>query len=188
MKYLKDNYKIIAIDDEYHNRLDEDTISITFDDGYKDNLYALEVCDKYDIDFTLYITTAEIGKDEYLSSDDIKVLDSSQRCIIGTHSVTHPHLDRLSYEEQYRELNESKKVLEDILCKSIYDMSYPHGSYNSDTLDIVQKLGYTRVGSSHIGINNKDSYNNLIIKRLEVVASDTTDKLKKMIDGYYDFL
>lgn len=188
IKFLKENYEIIPLDLNYANNLDRDTISITFDDGYKDNLFALEICEKYEIPFTLYITTGSIGQKEYLSEDEIKFFSKSDKCLLGTHSVTHPHLNQLSYDEQYYELLESKKRLEDIIDSEIIYMSYPHGSYNSDTLDIIQKLGYKIVSSSKMGMNTKENIDLRKIKRVEIVANDDLKKLSKKISGYYDFL
>ena len=186
--YLKDNYKIIPIDESYKNNLDRKTISITFDDGYKDNLYALEICEKYNIPFTLYITTGFIGQLNYLSKEDIQKFSKSNLCVLGTHSVTHPHLNELSYNEQYKELEESKKTLEDIVGYPITHFSYPHGCYNNDTIDIIEKLGYNIISSSHIGLNNKNNLELKKLKRIEIVASDTLRNLERKILGYYDYL
>jgi peptidoglycan/xylan/chitin deacetylase (PgdA/CDA1 family) len=188
IKFLKENYEIIPLDTEYTNSLDRDTISITLDDGYKDNLIALEICEKYEIPFTLYITTGLIGQEDYLSEEDIKLFAKSDKCLLGTHSVTHPHLDTLSYDEQYYELNQSKITLENIIDKEVTSMSYPHGCHNQDTLDIVKKLGYKIVSSSKMGMNTKENINLIKIKRVEIVADDNLKKLSKKTSGYYDFL
>lgn len=186
--YLKDNYELIFIDDKFSNNLDRNTLSITFDDGYKDNLYALELCEKYKIPFTLYITTNEIGNKNYLNKSEILEFEKSEYCILGTHSHTHPHLASLNYEAQFRELSNSKKILEDILSKEITHMSYPHGSYNEDTLEILDELRYNIVSSSHIGLNNINNLDLKRIKRIEIVSSDTISDLDKKIKGYYDYL
>jgi len=188
IKYLKDNYEIIAIDSEYKNNLERDTVSITFDDGYKDNLIALELCEKYQIPFSLYITTNEIGNRDYLNKSEILEFAKSEYCILGTHSHTHPHLENLSYEEQFNELDKSKKILEDILSKEVSDFSYPHGSYNSDTIKIIDKIGYNIVTSSHIGLNTIDNLDLLRLKRIEIIASDTLNDLRRKTKGYFDYL
>jgi len=186
--YLKDNYEIILVDNSYKNNLDRKTISITFDDGYEDNLYALEICKKFNIPFTLYITTGFIGKENYLSEEDIKKFADYELCTLGTHSVSHPHLDTLSYELQYKELKESKEVLENIIGKEITQMSYPHGLYNLDTIKLTEKLGYNLVSSSHIGLNSASSFDPRRLKRIEIVSNDSLMELEKKILGYYDYL
>jgi len=185
---MKDNHEVIAIDEDYENNLERNTISLTFDDGYKDNLIALEICEKYDIPFTLYITTGEIGKENYLDKKEILEFAKSDKCILGSHSHTHPLLATLSFEEQYRELEISKKILEDITGASIVGISYPHGSYTQDTLKIARELGYKIVASSNIGINSKNNIDPLEVKRIEIVATDDVRFLRKKILGYYDYL
>jgi len=188
MKYIKENYNIISIDKNYSNVLDKNSISLTFDDGYKDNLKALDICEKHEIPFTLYITTHEIGKENYLSRDDILRFSNSTLCTLGAHSHTHPLLASLSYNEQLNELTKSKQILEDIIGSKITHMSYPHGSYNEDTLKIIEELGYQVVTSSHIGLNTTNNLNMKKIKRIEIVGSDDLKSLRKKILGYYDFL
>ena len=188
IEFLKDNYKIIAIDENYQNNLNENTVSITFDDGYKDNLYALELCEKYNIPFTLYISTGFIGQKHYLTEDEIRQFSKSNICRLGTHSVSHPHLDLLSYDEQLNELSDSKNKLEEIVGHKITEMSYPHGSYNDDTIKIIDELGYNLISSSHIGLNTKDNLDLKRLKRIEIIGSDNLVYLEKKVLGYYDFL
>ncbi len=188
MKFLKEKHEIIPIDSNYKNNLVRNTISITFDDGYKDNLIALEICEKYNIPFTLYITTNEIGNKNYLNKNEILEFSKSSLCTLGVHSHTHPLLANLSYEEQFRELQVSKQVLEDIIQKKIVTMSYPHGSYDNITLEILEILGYDMVSSSHFGINTMDNFDNKRLKRIEIVALDDLSVLEKKINGWYDYL
>lgn len=188
LKYLKENFEIIALDESYQSNLDKKTISITFDDGYKDNLIALELCLKYDIPFTLYITSGKIGEKQYLDKNDILEFSKSNLCTIGAHSHTHPNLATLNYNEQYSELDRSKKTLENTIFKDIIHMSYPHGSYNHDTLKIVDELGYKMISSSHIGLNTKENLNLKKIKRMEIIANDNLKSLHKKIIGFYDYL
>ena len=42
----------------------------------------------------------------------------------------------MNYNEQRLELDESKRILERITENHIISASYPHGSYNNDTLKI----------------------------------------------------
>lgn len=186
--FLKENYEIICIDENYHPNLSRKTLTITFDDGYKDNLIALELCEKYKIPFVLYITTGMIGEEQYLNEDEIKLFHKSPFCTLGTHSVTHPHLEELSYEEQYKELNDSKLVLESIIGEEVTHMSYPHGSFNENTLKIVEELKYKFIGSSEIGINTQNNLDYRYIRRIEIVASDDLIELQRKAEGYYDYL
>ncbi|MDD3324192.1 MAG: polysaccharide deacetylase family protein [Sulfurospirillaceae bacterium] len=188
MQFLKEQYTIIALDEHYEDKLDTNTLCITFDDGYKDNLYALEVCQMYGIPFTLYITTGTIGQKDYLNAQDIRLFAKSSICTLGTHGATHTRLAMLSYEKQEDELRKSKQTLEDIIGKKVLHVSYPHGSYNADTIDLIGKIGYNIASSSHIGFNTKENVDLRRLKRIEIIASDDIQNLERKILGYYDYL
>ena len=48
LKFLKNNYKLLPLNhDTLDNKLDIDSVTITIDDGYKDNLVAVELMEKY---------------------------------------------------------------------------------------------------------------------------------------------
>lgn len=188
MKYIKDNYPLIPIDEKYENSLDKNTLSITFDDGYKDNLYALEICEKYGIPFTLYITTKTIGQADYLNAQDIQMFAKSPLCTLGTHGHTHRHLGLLNYDAQYQELSQSKQILEDVIGEKVLHVSYPHGSYNIDTIALLSKIGYNMTSSSHIGLNTRKNIDFKRLKRIEIIASDDIQHLERKILGYYDYL
>lgn len=60
----------------------------------------------------------------------------SEGMSIGAHTVTHPVLSRLSYEDQCRELSQSRMRLEQELNEPVTALSYPVGrrdSFNEDT-------------------------------------------------------
>ena len=83
-------------------------------------------------------------KDYYLNKKEIKYL-KSLGMLIGSHSESHVLLSRLSYREQFKELNNSKIFLEKIINKNIDTFCYPYGgriSYNDNTLKILKKLKY----------------------------------------------
>ena len=54
-------------------RIPHKTVSITFDDGYKNNyLCAYPILKKYNFPATIFIITSVVGEDEYLSWDEIR--------------------------------------------------------------------------------------------------------------------
>lgn len=60
----------------------------------------------------------------------------------GSHGLTHRLLDSLDLDETYKELAESKAVIEEKLNRSICSFTYPNGNYNSDIEKLVEKAGY----------------------------------------------
>lgn len=69
---------------------------------------------------------------------------------IGSHTVTHPILSRMTENEIEYELRESKKILEERIGKDIVSVSYPFGGarhYDKRVMEIARKCGY------HFGIS-----------------------------------
>ena len=121
-----------------------------------------------------------------MSSEDIHDISLIDNCIIGSHGHNHVRLSNISIQNRKNELLDSKNNLEDIIGNSINSLSYPHGSFDNNTIDIAQDLGYQSAASSIKGYNNKNT-NQFILKRSEIIASDTINDLDKKIIGYYDF-
>ena len=66
--FMKNNYNFISLDELYEyitkkTKLKTNkNIVLTFDDGYKDNLYALlPICRKYNVPFAVYVATNALG-------------------------------------------------------------------------------------------------------------------------------
>ncbi|MBT6755143.1 MAG: polysaccharide deacetylase family protein [Gammaproteobacteria bacterium] len=184
IKFYKDNYKIININDYKNNNVD--TLSITIDDGYKDNIDAIDILNKYDIPFSLYVTTNTLNTAEYLSSDDVKSLSCLSNCEIGSHCYDHIRLDTLSNEKILYQLSESKRILENIISCRVIGISYPYGSYNEYVLSVLETIGYDYAACSIKGKNTKET-SNYLLRRSEVVQSDSLSTITNKINGYYDF-
>jgi peptidoglycan/xylan/chitin deacetylase (PgdA/CDA1 family) len=73
------------------------------------------------------------------------LLEHAQRgVVIGSHSVSHPHLTRLSADELRRELNESKEEIEDRLGRPCEDLAYPYGEHDERVRAAARAAGYGR--------------------------------------------
>lgn len=64
---------------------------------------------------------------------------------VGSHSLTHPILSRLSKEALERELFESKRILEGIVGEPVRLLAYPNGrraDYSPAVLEMAERAGY----------------------------------------------
>ena len=134
-------------------------VCLTFDDGYRDNYtLAYPMLKRLQVPFAVYVSTGFVdnhfpmwwypGDQLGMSADELKELAEDPLCTIGAHTVSHPKLDTLSYEEQYKEISNSKQNLEQMLGHPIQHFSFPHGTHNADALTICQKLGFKTVVQS----------------------------------------
>lgn len=115
-------------------------VIITFDDGYVDNYnYALPCLKKFGFKATFFVATAWIGKSGYLSWDNLGEM-ASAGMEIGSHTANHLPLAELTPQEIKFEFESSKKTIKQQLGIDIYSLSFPHGSYNAQTIDIATSL------------------------------------------------
>lgn len=143
VQYLKDNgYTLLTFERwSERNRVNK-PIFLTFDDGMKDNLNAYNVLKKLkDASFqpaaTIYVISALIDKDGYLSANDIKSMSDSGIISFGSHSDTHDFLTKVPNLEQ--ELQDSSRKISDVTGKPVVSLSYPTGVYNDKVVGIAKK-------------------------------------------------
>ena len=182
IKFLKENYKIIPLVKLVHDiragKVQRNSIVITFDDGYADNLYnALPVLEEYNAPATVFLVASYIdsnrpfywdlpdrpaspelqrgeqagenspqeGRGRPMTLDEAKQLSNSRLIEIGGHTMTHPNLGKLAENEQFEELDNSKKILEKMLDLPLLSFAYPFGddkSFSDKTISLVKRSGY----------------------------------------------
>jgi peptidoglycan/xylan/chitin deacetylase (PgdA/CDA1 family) len=77
-----------------------------------------------------------------LSAAELATLQSGGLIEIGSHTVTHPFLSRLSEARQRDEIRRSKADLEAMLDSPVARFAYPHGDYTMASVAIVQEAGF----------------------------------------------
>jgi peptidoglycan/xylan/chitin deacetylase (PgdA/CDA1 family) len=163
LEMLKNHFEVISIT-ELTTRLINGTLkgrecSITFDDGYTDNLKeALPIATLHNVPITIFVSTGifdnptpfywdQIYKNKagtYLTKDQLKGAVSNL-LTIGSHTVHHPRLIDERTERQYSEILNAKKELEHILNRNIEYFAYPFGGhfdYNHKTIKQVIRTGH----------------------------------------------
>lgn len=164
-------------------------ISITFDDGYKNNLsLAAEVLVEKGYPFTVFVIAEKVinGDSEYLSKTELQQLSKIPGVTIGTHGWSHKKLAELESFKIIEELSTSKKSIEDIIGSPVEVLSYPHGSTNRAVSEIAKQVGYKFGGTSFVGANLQ-SRDPLLQKRLPIMASDSQSLFKHKIAGCWDW-
>ena len=75
---------------------------------------------------------------------------------IGSHSLSHPYLTRLSMRDAREEIISSKKKLEDTFGKPVEDFCYPYGNWNETVRDLVVEAGYRTACATDFGVNTPE--------------------------------
>ena len=179
IKFLKENFRVVPltqlVQEVSVRKVQNQSMAITFDDGYADNLYnALPVLEEFKIPATIFLTAGYVGqnKDFYWDKetpsesrgrpaiiDEAKSLANSRLIELGSHTLNHLKLATLPENEQSRELVESKKTLEKMLAKPFSSFAYPFGdkkSFSKKTVALVKKTGYHYAcANTHERVTNK---------------------------------
>ena len=122
-------------------------ILLTFDDGYGGHYeYVYPLLKKYGYPAVFSIYTSNIGINtgrSHVTWEQLKTMVADPLVTISGHSQTHPpDLTKLSDEQLYKELVESKKLLEENLGKPINYFTYPSGKSDRRVREQVVKAGY----------------------------------------------
>lgn len=107
------------------------------------------------------------AKELYLSIDQIKTMIKFGMHI-GAHGYDHYWLGTLSREKQNVELNNSFEFLKYLgVSKEYFTMCYPYGSYNKDTIDILNKFNCKVAFTTEVRVANIHKDNKLTLPRLD---------------------
>ncbi len=126
-------------------------LTMSFDDGKLADIRLAELFKKYGIKATFHYNSANIGKESYVTADDIRKIGEYHE--VSCHGQTHAFLDKIPASFAVKEILEDKQALEDITGELVRGLSYPYGTYTNEVLTLLPMLGieYSRT------INNTNS-------------------------------
>ncbi|WP_405715879.1 polysaccharide deacetylase family protein [Streptomyces sp. NBC_00046] len=115
-------------------------VFLTMDDGSEKDPELLQMMDELDIPYSAFLSDYEV-------SDNYGYFGEAQRLgvTINNHTLNHPYLPGLSYDEQEREICHSQEIIEKKFGKRPTLFRPPYGNYNGDTLRIAQSCGIKAV-------------------------------------------
>lgn len=119
---------------------------LTFDDGYEDVYTKVyPVIERLGCTFVVFVVSDFVGKERYLSKEQLIELSNNPLCEIGCHTCSHKMLRFCSEEEARKQIVESKAALEDLIGKAVDLFAYPYGSVyacSKRDIKIVTQSGY----------------------------------------------
>lgn len=139
LKYLTENgYDPIFFSDLPHLDQYKKPVILTFDDGYNNNytdLYPL--LQKYNVKATIFVIPSSVGGQYSMTAAQIKEMADSGLVSIQSHTQDHKELASLSAEQQKQQFAQSQLAIARMTGRIPSVLSYPSGSYDSNTLSLA---------------------------------------------------
>ena len=114
-------------------------LTMSFDDGKLADIRLAELFKKYGIKATFHYNSANIGKESYVTADDVRKIGEYHE--VSCHGQTHAFLDKIPASFAVKEILEDKQALEDITGELVRGLSYPYGTYTNEVLTLLPMLG-----------------------------------------------
>ncbi len=201
MRWLgEEGYEVLPVG-EALSRLDagtlpEKAVSITFDDGYRDNFEeAFPVLARYRMPAMIFpVTGFVLGEGEhpryhnhpvpvpYLTVEQIRLMNQSG-IDFGCHTHNHSLLSGISPENAFLEIRQAKKLLEEWIGSPVRMFAYPNGVFLPEHFQILEALGFDAAFSVRPG-KNRPGQSRWCLRRTEVSGRDSlVDFIYKMRGG-----
>ena len=145
---------------EFDKIKDKKKILITIDDGFQ-SFYkeAWPYLKKNNIPFILFVSTEPVGRNGYMTWDQIIEIENSKLGVIGHHSHTHEYLIDMTNEDFINDIETASIIFKKKLGYVPSIFSYPFGEYSKFMKDYISTKFNIAFGQ-HSGVIdlNKDRY------------------------------
>jgi len=163
--------------------------ALTFDDGLVDNLESLvPLLDEEDAPATVFVVSGWLGRPypwgawaRIVTAEELKEL-AAKGVEIGAHSRNHDDLSTLGYEAARADLEECKRVLEEMVGP-VETAAYPFGYANEETIRACREAGF-RAACRISGEGSwSEPYN---LPRQDMLNNSSALGLRLKRDGLYE--
>tara|TARA_A100001011_G_scaffold23091_1_gene23093 strand:- start:464 stop:1522 length:1059 start_codon:yes stop_codon:yes gene_type:complete len=153
-------YNPLDFKDEFAKPKNEKKILLTIDDAFS-SFYenAWPYLKKNKIPFILFVSTEPVGKNGYMTWEQIKEVEKEKFAYIGNHSHSHEYMIDFTLGKFKEDIDLSIKIFKEELGYNPIYFSYPFGEYSlSQKKYIHQKFNFAFGQHSGVIDINKDKY------------------------------
>ena len=140
-------------EDELKNNKTQRKILLTIDDGFS-SFYenAWPILKKRKIPFILFVSTREVGANNYMTWDQIRHISKEDFVEIGNHSHTHEYLVEENIDVIKIDIEKSIEIFKNKLGTNSNFFSYPFGEYSLEFKELIKSLGFKYALGQHSGV------------------------------------
>jgi peptidoglycan/xylan/chitin deacetylase (PgdA/CDA1 family) len=203
---LQRRFRVVSVSELAHlhrsrQPLPPRTVAVTFDDCYRDNLFAARVLAEHGLAASFFLPTAFLDTDHVfpwdhhlppmpnLTWNDVREMAALGHTI-GSHTVNHLDLGKVSLPDAQREIVESKQVIEDKIGAAVRWFAYPYGGvqhFRPGLASYVEEAGYEGCLSGYGGFIYADSDSRLLPREAVPYFSNVLN-LELHLRGCLDFV
>ena len=128
------------LEKNFHTTKLEKKILITIDDAFS-SFYevAWPYLKKEKIPFILFVSTEAVGKNGYMTWEQIKILEKESNVFIGNHSHSHDYLINFEKKNFIKDIETANKIFIKNLGYNPIFFSYPFGEYSKIIKKYISK-------------------------------------------------
>ncbi len=199
---LKNRFRVLSLADamdmirtgqQYPAR----SVVVTFDDCYRDNLFAARTLAEYGLPACFFVPSGFVGTERAFPWDDgLKAMPNLTWADvremaglgheIGSHSVNHADMAKISDEDARRELADSKHAIEEHLGRPVRWFAFPFGGKancaDERLCPMIRELGYDACFSGHGGFILAGSQEK-VLPRQPIPSFDSLIHLELFLNG-----
>ena len=153
-------YSPLDFKDEFDKPKYEKKILLTIDDAFS-SFYenAWPYLKKNKIPFILFVSTEPVGKNGYMTWEQIKEIEKEKFVYIGNHSHSHEYMIDFTLDKFKEDIDLSIKIFKKKLGYNPIYFSYPFGEYSLEQKKYITK-NFDYAFGQHSGVIdlNKDKY------------------------------
>lgn len=130
-------------------------LTLSYDDGTIHDRRFIDMLNKYGIKCTFNLISGVFRDDHFevdysetpiedhkwviVAKDEVSKLYEGHE--VASHTVTHPRMNALSFDEVKTEVNDDRKVLQELTGYEINGFAYPWGEYDDQLIQRLDSLG-----------------------------------------------
>lgn len=151
-------------------------VVITDDDGWATSLQFAGILARYGLVGTFFVNNSS-----ELTPDQVATL--AQEGDVEAHTVDHPVLSNLGYDDQYAEITNNRAYLEDTTGQSVGLLAWPYGDSNASAVQAAADAGIVAAVDAGGGVADLTALDRWHIPRVEIASWDTLDSFAGKVES-----